>query len=60
MNFITTKQASKILGVHHNHAARLLDNEHVPYEQVGKARAYNAAYVNRVAAKRMIARFRKR
>jgi len=59
MNYITATQAAAILKVHPGHATRLLDRERVKFEQVGKARAYKTSDVNRLAAKRMIEKFRR-
>ena len=67
MNHITTTAAAKLLNIHPNSVVRLLDKNGVAYEMVGKARAYQASDVERVAAARnrakaieMIRRFRRR
>ena len=66
MKIITTPEAARLLMVHEKSAARLLDNEGVPFFMVGRARAYNLADVERIAALRrkeaargMIRKFRK-
>ena len=60
MNFVTATEAARILKVHPGHALKLLDRERISYERVGKARAYHIADVNKLAARRMLARFRRR
>ena len=66
MKIITTTQAAERLGIHPKSVARMLDNKGVPFFMVGRARAYNLADVERIAALRrkeaargMIRKFRK-
>jgi len=61
MNYITSSQAAAILKVAPGYAVRLLDAEGIkPACWIGAARAYEPSTVKKLAARRMIRKFKRR